>query len=82
MSVSDFANFAVGPDLSNGFTNGALSPGFIDVTGDMRDSHWAFDILNVNSAEVVPPVNAVPEPETYAMLLAGLGLLGFLRRRR
>ena len=24
----------------------------------------------------------VPEPETYAMLLAGLGLLGFARRRK
>ena len=28
------------------------------------------------------PVAAVPEPETYAMLLAGLGLLGFAARRR
>ena len=27
-------------------------------------------------------VLAVPEPETYAMLLAGLGLLGFVARRR
>ncbi len=27
-------------------------------------------------------VAAVPEPETYAMMLAGLGLLGFLARRR
>lgn len=27
-------------------------------------------------------VNAVPEPESYAMLLAGLGLLGFAARRR
>ena len=27
-------------------------------------------------------VTAVPEPETYAMLAAGLGLLGFLSRRR
>lgn len=26
--------------------------------------------------------SAVPEPETYAMLLVGLGLMGFLRRRR
>jgi hypothetical protein len=25
---------------------------------------------------------AIPEPETYAMLLAGLGLLGLLARRR
>jgi autotransporter family porin len=27
-------------------------------------------------------VTAVPEPETYAMLLAGLGLMGFIVRRR
>lgn len=27
-------------------------------------------------------VTAVPEPETYAMMLAGLGALGFLARRR
>ncbi len=33
---------------------------------------------NVN----VSGVTAVPEPETYAMMLAGLGLLGFAARRR
>lgn len=82
VSVMDYANFANGPNLSNGFSNGALSPGFIDATGNQRDSHWAFDVLNVNSAVVVPPVTAVPEPESYAMMLAGLGLLGFLTRRR
>ena len=27
-------------------------------------------------------VTPVPEPETYGMMLAGLGLLGFLARRR
>ena len=27
-------------------------------------------------------INPVPEPETYAMMLAGLGLLGFSARRR
>jgi hypothetical protein len=27
-------------------------------------------------------VAPIPEPETYAMLLAGLGLIGFMARRR
>jgi hypothetical protein len=27
-------------------------------------------------------IAAIPEPETYAMLLAGLGLMGFVARRR
>jgi hypothetical protein len=31
---------------------------------------------------VATPVSAVPEPETYAMLLAGLGAVGFVARRR
>jgi hypothetical protein len=29
-----------------------------------------------------PTVAAIPEPETYAMFLAGLGLLGFAARKR
>ena len=37
--------------------------------------HWALDNLTYNAAPI-------PEPETYAMLLAGLGLLGFVARRR
>jgi len=29
-----------------------------------------------------PPVGAVPEPETYALMLAGLGVVGWMSRRR
>jgi PEP-CTERM motif len=34
------------------------------------------------SAELNPVTIPVPEPETYAMLLAGLAAMGFMRRRR
>ena len=38
---------------------------------------------NVHSSQLfITNVSAVPEPETYAMLLAGLGLVGFMARRR
>ena len=35
-----------------------------------------------NHGQVIALVSPIPEPETYAMLLAGLGLLGFIVRRR
>ena len=34
------------------------------------------------ASHILVDVTLVPEPETYAMLLAGLGLLGFIARRR
>jgi hypothetical protein len=37
---------------------------------------WKLDGANLSY------VTAVPEPESYAMLLAGLGLMGFIARRR
>jgi hypothetical protein len=32
--------------------------------------------------DIRPDIPAIPEPETYAMLLAGLGLVGFIARRK
>lgn len=36
---------------------------------------WRFDMVTVSAAPV-------PEPKNYAMLLAGLGVMGFIARRR
>ncbi|MDP3818118.1 MAG: PEP-CTERM sorting domain-containing protein [Methylotenera sp.] len=41
----------------------------------LQGGQWRLNIAAV-------PVTAVPEPESYAMLLAGLGLMGFIARRR
>jgi hypothetical protein len=51
------------------FNDGAASP----LPKSVQVSAWA-----VYSGDVA----AVPEPETYAMMLAGLGLMGFVARRR
>ncbi len=39
-------------------------------------------LSNVAGSEKLVPVSAVPEPESYAMMLAGLGLMASIARRR
>ena len=77
-------------DLSNGINGGETAT--FAITGAAGDS---FDLgaltaglhvrsLVTASASVITlvPVPAVPEPQTYALLLAGLGAMGFVGRRR
>lgn len=76
-TVTQWASFAIGPLLTDGF-NGS---GQHDFGG--RDSHWALDIQNVASASLgASYISAIPEPEFYSMLLVGLGLVGFMARRK
>lgn len=46
----------------------------------LQDNEWRLRIGGLREMAVVP--SPVPEPETNAMLIAGLGLLGFIVRRR
>jgi hypothetical protein len=38
--------------------------------------------VDINNVGQVIAVDVIPEPETYAMFLAGLGLLGFMAGRK
>jgi hypothetical protein len=83
VSVMQFANFALGPNLSDGFI-GSNTTGFVDVTGNARTSAWAFDILNVNAADVVvPPQPPVGAPDSGStLLLISLAFGGLIAVRR
>jgi hypothetical protein len=48
----------------------------------IRADYWSRNLATSSILDNVTISAAVPEPETYAMLLAGLGLLGFAARRR
>lgn len=55
-----------------------IFPNLFSVNGDHLGTY--FDITNL-SIEYTPAA-PVPEPETYALMLAGLGAVGFMVRRR
>jgi hypothetical protein len=56
----------------------ASNVSYVKIVGlDNNGASPGFDVANVQGLNVTP----VPEPETYAMLLAGLGLVGFVARR-
>jgi len=65
-----------------GDANGVLAVNGVDagayywaVAGDAVGTHGGAYLFSQNTAPV-------PEPETYAMMLAGLGMLGFMGKRR
>jgi len=62
-----------GPSLANASVSVYFSDGSFGTTSLVQQD-WT------GNQDLV--INAVPEPETYAMLLAGLGLVGFSVRRR
>lgn len=57
--------------------------GFLQSAADYRGTaKYALTKLESATYQDLLTVTAVPEPESYAMLLAGLGVVGFVARRR
>lgn len=72
-------NLGADPTFLNIAHTGASATFTFQIEGQgiqsLNDESWAMDNLRVS-------VTPVPEPETYALLLAGLGLMGSVVRRR
>lgn len=66
----------------SGVVGNSITVGFEDLLGggDLDYNDLVFSLTNVYAATA--PVTAVSEPETYAMFMAGLGLMGWTARRR
>ncbi len=77
-----------GANLVNPVASASLGTGNYDLqisgtAGAFGGAYWGgATLVTNNSAIFVPPTAPIPEPETYAMMLAGLGLMGFVARRR
>ncbi len=76
-------------DSSVGFagssSDGGLGGGFYFLNSNGTDPLTLGDTWSdyyVPSMQFTATIAPIPEPETYAMMLAGLGLLGFMARRR
>ena len=84
-----FANLAAGNYRVtvapyNNFANGTLFSQGFQYDSQPIESHQrgTFFRVNIDGVDSASPVSPVPEPETYAMLLAGFGLMAGLARRR
>ena len=81
-TIATFNNFANGTTLAQGFRfdNQAAIPLALwnqPANGVNKGTHYSVHLSGVDGA-----VSAVPEPESFAMLLAGLGIVGALARRK
>ncbi len=76
-----------GAPVQSGFSLGAIglvsAPSIVAGTYDLRVNGTLTGSAGGTYGGTMSAVAApVPEPETYAMMLAGLGLMGFMARRR
>ncbi len=78
-SVFSFAGQAI---QSTTFANLKTGDYFFEVTGSTSAPMGTAFNVSIQAPSATGPLPAVPEPTNMALLLAGLGLMGFLVKRR
>ena len=78
----DFTSFMLGANFYDDINAGLQVKMEIDTTGGRWFVALGKSSLSVDGGSLPPPVPGIPEPETYAMLLAGLAAMGAVARRR
>ena len=85
ITVADLGNPASNVFMAGSYDDGGLGGGFTFANTNGVDplvlGGWN-SVGDWSPSNMQFSATMVPEPETYAMLLAGLGLLGFMARRR
>ena len=81
-NVWAFSNFVLGSNFFDDIGTGLQVKIDIDTTGEGWLVTLAKSSLEVDNGALPSPVPGVPEPATYALMLAGLAVVGAIARRR
>ena len=80
--VGSVFSFTGGPIVTTVFANLAAGSYFFEITGQATKALGADYDVEIDANTPANPLPAVPEPANMALFLAGLGLMGFLAKRR